>query len=99
DQQHCLAKGPLLSDEWVVDPKTKGVRWVFVWLVPEKGGSPLPVNPALKDIKNKDVVIDQPTCKFEPHALGMRQGQELIAKNSAAIAHNVHWTGFPIKNP
>src|SRR5207245_44217 len=23
----------------------------------------------------------------------------LVAKNSAPIAHNVHWTGFPLKNP
>ena len=31
--------------------------------------------------KDKDVVIDQPTCQFIPHALGMRQGQNLVAKN------------------
>jgi len=99
DQEHCLSKGPLLSDEWVVNPETKGVQWVFVWLAPEKGGSPLPIHPSLKEIKEKDVVLDQPTCKFEPHALAIRQGQDVIAKNSAPVAHNVHWTGHPLKNP
>ena len=28
----CLKRGPLLDDKLVVDPKTKGVRWVMVWL-------------------------------------------------------------------
>src|SRR5205807_4024214 len=57
----------------------------------------LPVNPALKDLKKKPVVIDQPRCMFEPHALTMQEGQMLIVKNSASIAHNVRWTSF--KNP
>src|SRR5271163_3437755 len=35
DQKECLAKGPLLSEEWVVDPKTKGVKWAYVWLIPD----------------------------------------------------------------
>src|SRR4051794_13352435 len=32
DQKACLKNGPLLDDTLVVDPKTKGVRWVMVWL-------------------------------------------------------------------
>src|SRR3954467_10766422 len=31
----CIPPGGLLSDELVVDPKTKGVRWAFVWLIDE----------------------------------------------------------------
>src|SRR5205085_6133428 len=72
---------------------------VFVWLTPAPGGAPLTVRPQLKNAMEKQVTIDQPCCRFEPHAIGMREGQELVAKNSAPIAHNVHWTGFPIKNP
>ena len=37
----------------------EGVRWVFVWLAPEKGGPPLPIHPSLKAIKDHEVVIDQ----------------------------------------
>ncbi len=99
DPQHCLSKGPLFSEELVVNPQNKGVRWVFVWLQPVPGGPPLAVNPALQQVKDKQVFIDQPCCQFVPHALAMRQGQELVAKNSAPIAHNVHWTGYPLKNP
>jgi hypothetical protein len=97
DKQHCLSKGPLFSDEWTINKDNKGVRWTIVWLAPASAGNPMPVHPSLKDIKKKEVEIDQPCCKFIPHALGLRQGQELVAKNSAPVTHNINWTG--IKNP
>jgi hypothetical protein len=97
DQEHCLGKGPIVSDEWVVDPATKGVRWTFVWLAPLDPKQKLAVHPDLVQVKQKEVVLDQPTCRFVPHALAVRQGQTLLARNSAPVAHNVHWTG--IKNP
>lgn len=104
DQDHCLSKGPLYSEKWVVNPKNKGVRWAFVYLVPAPDPNDpakkqdLPVNSALKAVPNDPVVMDQPCCRFEPHAVALRQGQTLTFKNSAPIAHNVHWTGG-VKNP
>jgi hypothetical protein len=98
DQGHCLAKGPLLSEEWVVNKENKGVQWTFVWLMPNNPMAQMPIHPALAQIKNKDVSIDQPQCQFEPHALGLRQGQDLVAKNSSPAVHNVNWTGG-LKNP
>ena len=92
DRVFCLSKGPVLSDELVVDPKTKGVRWVMVWLVDEKGGNKIPINPKLAKPADK-VLIDQPCCMFEPHVLGMRAGQILVSKNSAAVTHNVNIIG------
>jgi hypothetical protein len=99
DQAHCLGKGKLFGEEWVVNKANKGVRYVFVWLAPEKGGKPLPINPALKEPKDKKVEIDQPCCMFVPHAVALRQGQILVAKNSSPIAHNVNCAGHPAKNP
>lgn len=104
DQAHCLSKGPIYSEEWVVNPKNNGVRWAFVWLEPVPDlehptkKQKMPIKPDLKEIKDKTVVLDQPCCKFEPHAIAMRQGQILLAKNSAPIAHNINWTGG-VKNP
>jgi hypothetical protein len=46
DQAHCLSKGKILSEEWVIDKDSKGVKWVFVWLVDDKG-NPLPPNSGL----------------------------------------------------
>src|SRR5260370_39987047 len=47
DAQHCLSKGPILSEELVVNPTNKGVRWAVVWLEPEAGDPPWPIHPVL----------------------------------------------------
>lgn len=98
DQQACLAKGPILGEEVVVDPNSKGMANVFVWITAADGGKP-PVPAALAKPKVMQVELDQPTCAFEPHALAMREGQTLVAKNTAPVPHNVNWQGSPAKNP
>jgi len=100
DQEHCLSKGDIPSDQWVIG-KDKGIRWVLVWLVPDpaSGQKTLAIHPDLKAPKDKSVSIDQPCCMFIPHVLAMREGQDLVVKNSAPVAHNVNWTGHPLFNP
>ena len=72
DEQHCLSKGDILSEKFVVDPKSKGVRWVMVWLVDSKNPkAQIPIHPSLLEVKQKDVVLDQPCCVYEPHVIGM----------------------------
>jgi hypothetical protein len=89
------AKCNVVKEDYVVG-KNGGVRDVFVWLIdasdPKKPKAP-PIHPALKEFKNKEVVIDQPCCKFEPHVVALREGQVLIGKNSAEFSHNMHWLG------
>ena len=91
DQDACLKNGDLLSEKFVVDPKSKGVRWVVVWLIdPKKPTAAIPIAPALKSIKDKKLFLDQPTCMFEPHVLAIRQGQEVDFKNTAKVPHNIN---------
>jgi plastocyanin len=93
NQDHCLSKGDIYKEEFVVG-KGGGVKNVFVWL--QDANNPkakLPIHSSLKEVKEKEVVIDQPCCKFEPHALALRAGQVLIGKNSAPVSHNMHWLG------
>jgi hypothetical protein len=97
DQQHCLAKGAILDEDLVVNPKTKGVKWVAVWLVDAEGNPP-PVHPSLQQPKDKKVSLDQPMCMFIPRMLTMREGQELVVKNSAPVNHNIQWLGDPDVN-
>jgi hypothetical protein len=100
DNKNCPCKDPVLSDDWVVNPKNKGIRWTFVWLAPAPGGAPLAVNPqALERAKKNKVEIDQPKCMFEPHAAAILPEQDILVKNSAEIPHNVKWGGNPLKNP
>jgi hypothetical protein len=96
--KECLKNGDLLSTEYVIDPGTKGVRYAIVWLMPAdpKVKTP-PIHPSLKTPPKK-VVLDQPCCMFEPHVLGIREGQVLEVKNSAEITHNVNISS-PKPNP
>jgi len=83
DQDHCLSKGDIPSEKLVVDPATKGVRWVMVWLVDSKDPkAALPIHSSLKEAASKEVFVDQPCCKFEPHVVALREGQTLVAKTA-----------------
>ena len=94
DQQACLAtKKELTSEDWVVDPETKGLKWAIVWLVPDSKKKedltkPIPINPKLKGRKLENVVIDQPCCMFEPYCIALQEGQSITIKNSMSITHN-----------
>jgi hypothetical protein len=93
DQEHCLSKGDIFKEEFVVG-KGGGVKNVFVWLQDaDDPKAKLPIHPSLKEVKDKEVVMDQPCCKFEPRCVALREGQILIGKNSSPISHNMHWTG------
>jgi Polysaccharide lyase family 4, domain II len=94
DQAHCLSKGAILKEEYVINPKNKGVRWVMVYLMSVGGfNKDIPIHPKLKAIKNPAVELDQPCCRFEPHVLALREGQTLVVKNSAPVVHNVNING------
>jgi hypothetical protein len=98
DLNHCLQRGPIKSENWVINPNNKGVKNVFVWITGPGGAKPA-INPALQAITVKTVKLDQPCCAFEPHCLGVREGQKLDVTNTAPIAHNVSWIGGKVKNP
>jgi hypothetical protein len=99
DEKHCLKDGPLFKETFIINPKNKGVKNVFVWLAAAPDGGPLPVHEKLKPVPKDVIVIDQPCCAFVPHAVAMREGQTLEARNSAPVPHNFKWSGHPLKNP
>ncbi len=98
DPKACLAKGPILNEEIVVNNANNGMANVFVWITAAAGGKP-PVPAALAKPDKPTVDLDQPTCAFEPHAVAMQESQTLVAQNNAPVAHNVSWQGSPAKNP
>jgi hypothetical protein len=98
DQGHCLAKGPVPNEEWVINSTNKGIKNVVVWITGASGARPA-IHPNLAQIKDKNVSLDQPVCAFVPHTLAMREGQILTVMNTAPVAHNVNWQGGRAKNP
>jgi plastocyanin len=97
NQAECLAKGPVLGEEIVVNKSNKGMANVFVWITTANDAKP-PIAPALMAIDKKSVDLDQPMCAFIPHAIAVREGQDVIMKNTSQISHNVNWSGGA-KNP
>jgi hypothetical protein len=97
DKPHCLEKGDLFDNLFQVDPKSKGLKNVFVALKqpPGTADTPLPIHPDLKAIPKKPVELDQPRCLFMPRAVAVREGQKLLVKNSAPVNHNIRWAGDP----
>ena len=96
----CVPPTGLFSEEFAIDPKTKGVKNVVVWLAaaeaPKKKGdkwAAIPVHPALAKSVVPVVTLDQPCCTFEPHVLAIRDDQTLRVKNSAPFAHNINLKG------
>lgn len=99
DQAHCLSKGDILAEDWIVNPKNKGIKNVFIWLEAKNKDDAIPVHADLKEIKQKEVMVDQPCCMFVPSMIIIRQGQTIVVKNSAPIQHNFRWAGHPDINP
>src|SRR5262245_26241375 len=93
DRKVCLSKGPISKDELVIDAKTKGVRWVRVWLAPVDDfrnvkKASIPNHPSLKMVP-KEAFITAPCCVCEPRMLVMREGTTLVCRNNGKIGHNI----------
>lgn len=90
------SKGPIFAEDWVVDEKSLGIKWAFVWLMPMAGGASarLPVHPSLEKPATDTVSMEQPCSGFSPHAVALRQGQKLVVTNNSPVVHAFQWNGL-----
>lgn len=86
DAAVCAVK-PVPNQSIVVDPKTKGIANVFIW-IDDFDADDIPKQ--LAQPKNPTITLDQKGCVFIPHAVFARTGQTLIMLNDDPVAHNVH---------
>jgi hypothetical protein len=97
-RQHC---GETVPDETVVvDPKTRGVRDVVVWLRPDDPDPKANLRPTdlpPDDTKRKpaEVVIEMKGCRFVPHVGTARTGDTLVFRFIDSCAHGLF---FPADN-
>lgn len=89
------AADDLYSDELIVDPATKGIANIFVYIT-ARDAKKLTIHPSLKESATKEVVFDQKGCRFEPHCLVLRTDQSVVVKSDDDIAHNTH--SYTVKN-
>jgi hypothetical protein len=90
DPAICAA-ADIPDDSLVVDPATKGIANVFVYLPKAET-----VHPRLKESAKKEVDFDQLGCRFIPHALVVRTDQVVRVKSNDNCAHNTKTN--PLKN-
>lgn len=84
DQEVCGTLG-LRDESLLVDPSTKGIRHVMIWL---ESREPVPIHPELEQSKPAEFEMDNRDCRFEPHMLAIRTGVPLLIRNSDPLAHN-----------
>ena len=80
------------SEELLVDPKTKGVANVFVYLRRAPA-----IHPDLIESKTRVLEFVSKGMRFVQHAMLVRTDQQVIAKNANAAVINVHTN--PVRNP
>lgn len=94
DPTICAKDGPIKSERLVVDPDTKGVKNVLVYI-------PRPT--AIKDeakaaAASATVEFDQEACVFKPHVLGVMANAKIAVKSSDPVSHNVNTRGLKIND-
>lgn len=90
DQLKACGVKEVPNEKLVVDPKTKGIANVFVYLQKAPAGMPAD----LKKSKEAKVAFDQKGCQFIPHALIVRNDQTVNVLSQDPIAHNTHTNPF-----
>ena len=87
DPNICAKTAPILSERVVVDPATKGIKNVFVYVQ-----RPTAVNPEAKSaVAAVKPAFDQIGCVFIPHAMTVMVGQTVEVKSSDDTSHNVNF--------
>lgn len=92
DAAVCAAND-LLTNELLVDPETKGIANVFIYL---RSIDEDEIHPDLVKSEKKELVMDQKNCRFYPHAMFVRTDQVVRVLSDDNCAHNTHT--FPIRN-
>lgn len=88
DKEYC-GKCNLLEEDLVVDPKTRGVASVIVWLyVASRKPSPA-IYPGYAETENKSVPIDSDKCRISPHVTLFRTTQVLLIRNTDPIGDGI----------
>jgi hypothetical protein len=83
NQQQCLAKGPILDESVIVNPKNRGVNNVVVYLRPDNMNANAAfgkneIHPGDAKRKPAEVVIDQPCCMFVRRVTAARVGDTVV---------------------
>ncbi|HUG18950.1 MAG TPA: hypothetical protein VMM56_08220, partial [Planctomycetaceae bacterium] len=83
DAEVCAAID-LYKDDLVIDPETKGIANVFIFMKTKPEG--VKFDPPAQ----KKLLMDQKNCRFVPHAMIVRTDQIVEVISSDNCSHNLH---------
>jgi hypothetical protein len=95
EQDVCAPGGKqVLSEQLVVDPATKGIKDVVIYLTTKypDGDSKWEHDSYAAD-RESEVEFDQKQCVFLSHVFGMRSTQKCKVLNSDPVGHNTNISG------
>ncbi|MCA9057205.1 MAG: hypothetical protein KDA85_01845 [Planctomycetaceae bacterium] len=87
-----VAKEDYYAEEIVVDPESGGLANVFIYL----RSKPEQIHPELVEPPGESVTVRLQQCRFVPHCLFVRVGQELDVINEDPISNHAH--EHPLRN-
>jgi hypothetical protein len=96
EQNICAPGGKqVLSERFVVDPATGGIRDVVIFLSDKKfkPGDPAWEHPSYDATRDAQLEFDQKSCVFLSHMFAMRVTQTCKVLNSDPIGHNTNIAG------
>lgn len=85
-------KGDIPDEKLLIDPKSRGIRNVFVYVT-----NVAAIHPDLVKSSPSEVVINTEGCRFIPHTAIVRTGQAVVYANKDACGHTAHAMTF--RNP
>lgn len=86
DIEFCSQHAPL-DESLVVDPQSRGIANVVLWLeVPR--GTKLPVHESYAKQARAEVRLKNEGCRFDPHVCVLQTTQTLLIENADPVAHN-----------
>lgn len=97
DVEFC-GKHKLMNESVVVDPATKAIANVAVYLFPVAGKKPS-IHPDYEKTAKDKVVLDNKNCRYEPRVQVLRTTQTLVLQNSDPLGHNMKGEFFNPQNP
>jgi hypothetical protein len=99
DVEYCgRPDNKLVRQNVVIDPNTKALANVAVYLLVAPGGKKPAIHPSYEKTAKDEVVLDNKNCRYEPHVATLLTTQTLILKNSDPIGHNMKADFFNPKN-
>jgi plastocyanin len=83
----------IVSETLVVNKTNNGIKDLAIFPDP-KTFDPTKADPAVKEPIVAKPVLDNNMCRFDPHVLVVKSGQDVVVKNSDKTGHNASFSFF-----